>query len=89
MIENVVIGKPLVHPSEIFAYDKDDWENIEKEKTLFTEERSLARIMVQIGMAPSMSEIRRNRPKLMMTLDTPDYFFVKWGKKWLFVLVGE
>lgn len=32
-IENIVIGKPIVEPSTMFATDKDDWDKIEKEKT--------------------------------------------------------
>ena len=32
-IENIVIGKPIVEPSTMFAADEDDWERNEKEKT--------------------------------------------------------
>lgn len=59
-IENIVIGKPLLHPKELLAVDDNDWVNIEKEKTLFTEERCLHKILVMIGIFPSVSEIRRN-----------------------------
>lgn len=44
--ENIVIGKPIVEPSSMFAKDKNDWINVEKEKTYFTNERFLPRILV-------------------------------------------
>ena len=34
-IENIVIGKPIVEPSAMFAADEDDWNKVEKEKTYF------------------------------------------------------
>ena len=46
MIQNVVIGNPIVSPSQIFAVDEVDWEQTEREVTLFTEERFLPRILV-------------------------------------------
>ena len=49
-IENIVIGKPIVEPSAMFATDLDEWNNIEKEKTYYTEERFLPRILVDIGI---------------------------------------
>ena len=68
-IENIVVGKPIVEPSAMFAVDEDDWERIEKEKTYYTEERFLPRILVDIGIYPSVNEIRRNKPELMISLD--------------------
>lgn len=44
-IENIVIGKPVVDLQQLFAADEDDWERTEKEKTYFTEERFLPRIL--------------------------------------------
>lgn len=88
-IENIVVGKPIVDPSEIFAKDKEDWEQIEKEKTIWTEERSLAVILKDIGVVKSVSEVRRNKPQLCIKLDNLDYMEIKWGKRKLFVLVGE
>lgn len=40
-IENIVIGKPIVETSTMFATNEDDWERIEKEKTYYTEKRKL------------------------------------------------
>ena len=31
-IENIIIGKPIVEPSIMFATDEDDWNKIEKRK---------------------------------------------------------
>ena len=90
-VENIVIGKPVVDPQELFAADKDDWNKVEKEKTYFTEERFLPRILVDIGIYPSISEIRRNKPQLVVTLDHLDYIDeVKVSKKRkLWIVIGE
>lgn len=97
-IENIVIGKPLVEPSTMFAADEDDWNNIEEEKTYYTDERFLPRILVDIGIYPSVNEIRRNKPELVVNLDKLD--FIDGGGKYsqdlkvskkrkLWILVGE
>lgn len=90
-IENIVIGKPLVDASTIFAVDETDWFFNEEGKTYFTDERFLPRILVDIGIYPSVSEIRRNRPDLVITLDKLDFIEkLKVGKKkWVWILVGE
>jgi len=88
-IENVVVGTPIVPAEVMLAADHNDWETNEKDKTLFTEERSLAAILKQLGFVPSISEVRRNKPQYAITLDHLDYLEIKWGKKRLFVLVGE
>ena len=79
-IENIVIGKPIVEPSAMFASDEDDWERTEKEKTYYTDERFLPRILVDIGIYPSVNEIRRNKPELMISLDKLD--FIDGGGKY-------
>lgn len=90
-VENIVIGKPVVDPQELFAADKDDWNKVEKEKTYFTEERFLPRILVDIGIYPSVSEIRRNKPQLMITFDHLDFIDgLKVSKKRkLWIAIGE
>lgn len=90
-IENIVIGKPIVDPSVIFAADEYDWKRTEKEKAYYTEERFLPRILVDIGIYPSVSEIRRNKPELMISLDRLDFIDnLKVSKKRrLWILVGE
>lgn len=89
MIQNVVIGNPIVEPSLLLATDEDDWNKNEKDFTMFTEERFLPEIMKQSGIVKSISEVRRNKPELMVTLDKLDFLKIKWGKKFLYIVVGE
>lgn len=91
-VENIVIGKPIVEPSTIFSFDEDDyWNKVEKEKTYYTDERFLPRILVDIGIYPSVNEIRRNKPELMVELNQLDFLDnLKVSKKRrLWILVGE
>ena len=90
-IENIVIGKPIVEPFIMFATDEDDWIKFEKEKTYYTDERFVPRILVDIGIYPSVSEIRRNKPDLMISLDKLDFINnLKVSKnRRLWILVGE
>ena len=90
-IENIVIGKPIVEPSTMFAADEDDWKRTEKEKTYYTDERFLPRILVDIGIYPSVSEIRRNKPELMISLYKLDFInnLQVSKKRRLWILVGE
>lgn len=89
--ENIVIGKPIINPDLMFALDEKDWLNVEEEKTFYTEERFLPRILVDIGIYPSISEIRRNKPELMITLNKLDFIdCLKVSKKRkIWILVGE
>lgn len=87
-IENIVIGKPLVPAESLLANSQDNWEDI-KSKTLFTNERFLPKLMKEIDMVSSVSEVRRNKPELMVELNVPDCFWLKWGKKRVYVIVGE
>ena len=90
-VENIVIGKPVVESQQLFAVDENDWKKTEEEKTYYTEERFLPRILVDIGIYPSVSEIRRNKPQLMITLDHLDFMDeVKVSKKRkLWIAIGE
>ena len=90
-VENIVIGKPIVEPSIMFSLDEDDWNRSEKEKTYYTDERFLPRILVDIGIYPSVNEIRRNKPELMIELNQLDFLDnLKVSKKRrLWILVGE
>jgi len=87
-IENIVIDSPMVDPSTIFAYDNKDWEDNEKIKTCYTSERFLPKILKEIGIVKSTSEVRRNKPKLCISLEGPDFLEIKWGKKKCWILVG-
>jgi hypothetical protein len=88
-IENVVIGNPIVSSVVMLSKDVDDWNTIEKDKTIWTDERFLPKILVDIGFAPSISEIRRNRKDLVKIFDTLDFLEIKYGKKRCWILVGE
>ena len=90
-VENIVIGKPIVEPSTMFSLDEDDWNRTEKEKTYYTDERFLPRILVDVGVYPSVNEIRRNKPELMVELSQLDFLDnLKVSKKRrLWILVGE
>lgn len=90
-IENIVIGTPIADPKDMFASSDDDWNAIEKEKTYYTDERFLPRILVDLGIYPSISEIRRNKPQLVQSLDNLDFIDgLKANKKRkLWILVGE
>ena len=90
-IENIVIGTPIVSPESMFASSDDDWGTVEKEKTYYTDERFLSRILVDLGIYPSISEIRRNKPQLVKSLDSLDFIDglkVKKKRK-LWILVGK
>ena len=89
-IENIVIGAPIVDPKDMFASSDDDWNTIEKEKTYYTNERFLPRILVDLGIYPSVNELRRNKPNLVKALDGLDFIDglkVKKKRK-LWILVG-
>ena len=89
-IENIVIGTPLVSAKELLSANDSDWVNVEFEKTIFTNERYLPNILVQLGIYPSISEIRRNKPELMIKLDKVDFINIKPKKKRpLWIVVGE
>lgn len=88
-IENIVINSPLLSPEYMFASSHENWINVEQNKTYYTEETFLPKIMVDIGIVKSINEIRRNKPDLLMNLDKYDYIEIKGGKRKLFILVGE
>ena len=107
-IENIIIGKPIVSDETIFGVDgkPEVWEE-EKEKTIWTDERFLPKLLggtfvasyiegnkliteeISLNIAPSQSEVRRNRKDLIKSLDSLDYIEIKYWKSKLFILVGE
>lgn len=86
--KNVIIGQPIVEPWYIFCEEKNEWEKI-KDDIYYTNERFLPKIMVDLGIVKSISEVKRNQPKYVCNLDKLDYLEIKWGKNKLFILVGE
>jgi len=89
MFQNVVIGKPICDFKGLIALDDRDWEENEKEKTLFTETRYLPAIMKEAGIVQSTGEVKRNKPELCISLHKLDCINIKWGKKFLYIVVGE
>lgn len=87
MFENIVIGNPDMGLHHLFAYNEKDWEEVEKSKTLFTNERFLPKLLVDSKVVKSNSEVRRNRPELVKALNDRDFLRVKWGKKLVFIAV--
>ena len=89
-IENVVIGKPIIDDWQLLGLNKEDFEATEKDKTYYTDTRWLPRILVDLGIYPSTSEIRRNKPSLMITLDKLDFLEIKASRtRKLWIVVGE
>lgn len=80
MDKNVVIGKPIVDLKELYGDEKID---------LFTNERFLPNILVQLGFFRSNSEVRKNRPDLFIELNKLDFMHIKVGKKHLWLTVGK
>lgn len=80
MDANIVIGKPIVELTELYLDEKID---------LFTEERFLPRILVEMRVFKSVSEVRKNRPDLVKELNKLDFMHIKVGKKHLWITVGE
>ena len=76
MYHNVVIGKPLVPPQDLIAFDDKDWEENEKRYTLFIENRFLPTIMKEAGIVKSIGEVRRNRPEFIINLDKLDCLWI-------------
>lgn len=89
MIQNIVIGKPLVEPWCLISKNKEEFESCDKNNTFFTTERFLPKILVNAGIVKTTSEIKRNKPELWVSLDSLDCLWVKWGKQKIFIIVGE
>ena len=61
----------------------------EKDKTLFTNERYLPRVMVEAGIVKSVSEVKRNKPNYDIVLNELDFMEIKWGKRRLWIGIGK
>lgn len=104
-VENIIIGKPIVSFEEFFCNGIPDTAMIEREKTIWTNERFLPKILggeieasveengekslIKLGIALSVSEVRRNRKDLVKELNYLDFLEIKYGKRKIFILVGE
>lgn len=89
-IENIVIGHPIVDAMSHLISD-GTIEDVQEEtkKTFYTEERNLVKILKEIGAVSSIGEVRRNKPNLCKDFTDLDCFWVKWGKRKFYVIVGE
>lgn len=85
-IENIVIGTPIVQLWMLLGSDEKD--DSFMEYTVFEDERYLPKLLVKYNFTKSISEIRRNRKDLMITLDTLDCKEIKLGKKRIYIIVG-
>ena len=45
LVENIVIGKPIVDVDSMFSTDYDNWLDVERFKTIWIDERDLATIL--------------------------------------------
>ena len=88
IVKDIVIGKPICEPWYMFCNEQDEWDDI-KDNVLFTDERYVPKLMVDCGLVKSISEVRRNKPELVINLDKPDFIEVKWGKSRLYIQIGE
>ena len=89
MIQNIVIGKPLVESWSLISLSEEDFEKNDKEYTMFTEERFLPTLLVSAGIVKSKSEVKRNKPEFWIALNTLDCLWIKWGKSKIYIIVGE
>lgn len=89
MYHNVVVGTPLIEPMKLLAKNKDDWINNEHKYTLFTNTRYLPLIMKEAGIVNSTGEVKRNKPELCVYLNKVDCIEIKWGKKFLYIIIGQ
>ena len=72
MIQNIIIGKPLVEPWKLVSESEQEFNTFDIRDTLFTENRFLPSALVEAGIVKSISEVKRNKPDLCITLDKTD-----------------
>lgn len=88
--ENIVIGKPICNITGLISDGTLNDYNEEIEKTYITDNRSIPNILKDLGVVKSVSEVRRNKPELFKEslTDHADCFWVRWGKRKFYVIVG-
>lgn len=84
MIENIVIGEPIIEIKELLGKDF-------KEKTHFTQERFLPKILKDLSLVDSISWVRKNKPEYFTVLNNIGTLEVSLGKKKkpIYVIIGE
>lgn len=92
MIDNVVIGNILCEPYHLFSFNETEWLDDTRNKTLFTSERYLPKVL-ELVIGVKAKEIRRNRPELDIVLDETTFFDTTYGKnknkRHIWIAVGE
>lgn len=88
-VENVIIGRLLCPQEELFGFNVDDYIINEMPKTTFITERFLPKILVDLGIVKSIRDVRSNKPQYVINLNRPDFIEIKWGKRKLWIAVGE
>lgn len=88
-IQNVVIGKPIVELFHLLGEEQND--RSYEEHTKYTSERYLPRILVELGMVPSTSWVRKNKPEFNVKLNELDFLQVRISKKKdpIWIVVGK
>ena len=87
-VENIVIGKPLVPWYDLCTDGTDSDIEDELNKLHVTNETIPAVILKDLGIVKSINEVRRNKPTLCDPVKGPDCFWLKWGKRKFWVVVG-
>ncbi len=88
MIENIVIGEPLVSLDVLLGDENNpsyNWEEI----TVKDEERFLPKLLVKYGFSSSIRELKRNRKDLFVVLEKTDFLEIKLGRKKVWIVVGK
>lgn len=84
--ENIVVTSTSLDVFSLLTNGTSiDWKN-EIEKTFMTTERFLPRLLVEMGLARSTSEIKRNRQDLWIELPYNQYNEIKYGKHKIFIV---
>jgi len=98
MPDNIIVGKPIFLEGES---ENVKWEDLfdvlgilPEEKTVFTDERHLPRILSDHGFFKSASAVRKAVPKkgqppFLRDLDTPEFSQLKIGRHRLTLIIGE
>lgn len=88
MIENIIIGSPLVSEYILLGDELNpnyNWRDV----TVYDNERYLPKLLVNHGIMTSIREVKRNRKDLDYNLDKPDFLELKIGKKKVWIVIGE
>jgi hypothetical protein len=88
---NKVFGKPsttVIIGHILSSLDSLGHDTKEDGEPVFTDERSIPRILVALGFAKSNSEVKRNRPDLDKKVEPNTTHFVKFGRNLVFIVGG-